>query len=322
MGIGGGLGLNGAGLGMGIGEAGLGVGGAGLGLGGAGVGMGGAGLIGGAGLGVGGGMGYGGVGAGLGYGGIGGGQLIGAGGIGGGIGAGGLGLGGGYAGSAMGQNQYSGGHANENNANFHKAGGNQGNEFNNAAAGYSNGNTGLIDSQGQKGYYNSLAGGKNLLEDGKHYAGGQNFNQKGVNGDEYKEQQGHKKGHRVKGFKTSHHKDESGKTEEFYDEAHDEGNNLAFKGQSGSFGNQATSAFQGAQENGKYNQAEQGKAGHLNNQYIVNAQKGEAGKYGQNKHGTEGSVYGLNKGIDAQSLLGHQENSKFYKYNSVPFYHH
>ncbi|KAJ8942616.1 hypothetical protein NQ314_010025 [Rhamnusium bicolor] len=35
--------------------------------------------------------------------------------------------------------------------------------------------------------------------------------------------QGHRKGHKIKGFKSSHHKDESGKTEEYYDEDHDEG---------------------------------------------------------------------------------------------------
>lgn len=67
----------------------------------------------------------------------------------------------------------------------------------------------------------------------------------GKNGEEQTLKKGHKKGHKVKSFKTSHHKDESGKSEEYYDEEHDEGGNLAFNGQAGSFGENGASSFKG-----------------------------------------------------------------------------
>lgn len=47
----------------------------------------------------------------------------------------------------------------------------------------------------------------------------------------------------IKGFKTSHQKDESGKTEEYYDEEHDEGANVAFNGQNGQFGQKGASSY-------------------------------------------------------------------------------
>lgn len=56
---------------------------------------------------------------------------------------------------------------------------------------------------------------------------------------------GHKKGHKVKGFKNSHQKMETGKTEEYYDEANDEGSNYLYNGQAGSFGQKAGSAYNG-----------------------------------------------------------------------------
>lgn len=144
----------------------------------------------------------------------------------------------------------------------------------------------------------------------------------GKNGGEKKIKQGHKKGHVIKGFKTSHHKDESGKTEEFYDEANDEGDNFNYNGQSGSFGETGASQFKGGHEDGKFNSGEYKKQGHYDNQHLVDKANADSGKYGENKYAGSGSVYGVNNGIDQQSLLGHQENSRFYKHHPhyVPFY--
>lgn len=65
----------------------------------------------------------------------------------------------------------------------------------------------------------------------------------GKNGGENKIKKGHKKGHVIKGFKSSHHKDESGKTEEYYDEENDEGDNYAFNGQNGAYGQKGESSY-------------------------------------------------------------------------------
>lgn len=136
--------------------------------------------------------------------------------------------------------------------------------------------------------------------------------------------QGHKKGHKIKGFKTSHHKDESGKTEEFYDEAHDEGGNYAFKGEAGNFGENAASAFKGGAQEGKYKSGEAKKEGFYENKYLNDNAKSNEGKYGENKFGENAQIYAYKKGADEQSLLGHQESSKFYKHHPfvVPFRHH
>lgn len=146
----------------------------------------------------------------------------------------------------------------------------------------------------------------------------------GKNEEQKTVKQGHKKGHKVKGFKTSHHKDESGKTEEFYDEEHDEGGNYAFKGEAEKFGDHGASSFKGAAEEGKYSAGEAKKEGFHENKYLNGNAKGNEGKYGENKYAGNRQAYALKKGADEQSLLGHQESSKFYKHHPfvVPFHHH
>lgn len=68
--------------------------------------------------------------------------------------------------------------------------------------------------------------------------------------------------------------------------------------------------IQGGHEDGKFNEQEQKKTGHVSNQYAVNKEAADQGKYGENKYHGAGSVYGVNNGIDQQSLLGHQENAR------------
>lgn len=341
IGYGGGAGLGGAGIGgAGIGGAGIGLGGAGIGLGGAGLGIGagkyiggGAGLIGGgAGL-IGGGAGL--IGGGAGLVGGGGAGLIGGGAglIGGGaglIGGGGYGGGGyiggplhhGYGGEAINKNIYSNGQKGFNDLAFQKASGQNGGEFNEGKAGYNQGIAAIKSNKGEGGYYNDAAGGKKIVEDGKNYYGGQKFDKAGKQGGQFNEQKGHKKGHVIKGYKSSHHKDETGKTEEFYDEENDQGGKLNFAGQSGSFGEKGASAFKGGLENGEFARGEHKKQSHFDNEHLLDNSNAGQGKYGEKKYGGSGSVYGANKGIDEQSLLGHQESSKFYKHfpHHVPFY--
>lgn len=131
---------------------------------------------------------------------------------------------------------------------------------------------------------------------------------------------GHKKGHKIKGFKNSHQKMETGKTEEYYDEDHDEGGNFVFKGQAGSFGENSGASYQGGQQDGKFNAGEAKKQGHFLNEFIADKANANKGRYGESKYGGSGALYGLNNGAGVNSMAGHHMSSNFYKHH--PFYHH
>ncbi|XP_023015914.2 uncharacterized protein [Leptinotarsa decemlineata] len=257
-------------------------------------------------------------GQGIGYAGAG---LIGAGA---GYGGAGIGLVGpqGYGGEAIEKENFSGGKKNFNDESYEKSQGKKGEEVNYGDSGYSNGQVAVKDVKGDSGYYNNADGEKKVYEDGKQYAGGQHFNKEGKNGEEKTVKQGHKKGHKIKSFKTSHHKDENGKTEEYYDEAHDEGGNYVFNGQTGNFGENGASSFKGGNQEEKYASGENKKEGHYSNEHLVDKVDASQGKYGGNKFAGNEAVYSHKNGADEQSLLGHQESSKLYKHNPfvVPFH--
>lgn len=131
---------------------------------------------------------------------------------------------------------------------------------------------------------------------------------------------GHKKGHKVKGFKNSHQKQESGKTEEFYDEENDEGGNFMVRGQAGSFGENAGSAYGGKQQDGNFNAVQQGNEGRFGNEFLADKANSNQGRYGEAQYGKSGSLYGLNNGLGVNNMAGHHMYSKFFKKH--PFYHH
>ncbi|KAK9878814.1 hypothetical protein WA026_003652 [Henosepilachna vigintioctopunctata] len=229
---------------------------------------------------------------------------------------------GGYGGAIVDKNIYSGGKKNIIDENYEKVHGNEGHEINGGQEGYNHGSTALKNIKGDSGYYNEEEGGKKLFEDGKNYHGAQHFNQEGKNGEEKKLNNGHRKGHSIKGFKTSHHKDESGKTEEYYDEENDEGNNVLYKGQHGAFGEDGASSFKGGHADGKFNAGESKKEGHYDQEHFIDNAKGGKGSFGSKKFAGSGESYGVNNGLDQQSLLGHQESERFFKHHPhhTPFY--
>lgn len=144
----------------------------------------------------------------------------------------------------------------------------------------------------------------------------------GKNELEKKEKKGHKKGHVIKGYKNSHHKDETGKTEEYYDEESDEGANYLLNGQRGAFGENAQSAYKGAKEDAEFKADKGKKEGHHGSEYISDDSKADHGQYGKKKFGESGAIYGIDNGFDQHSLLGHQENSKYFKHypHHAPFF--
>lgn len=126
----------------------------------------------------------------------------------------------------------------------------------------------------------------------------------------------------MKSFKTTHHKDESGKTEEYYDESHDEGGNFAFKGASENSGEKGGSSFKGGKDEEKYKAGEVKEEGKYNSEHLVDKADAKEGKFGENKYAGTERVFGNKNGADEQSLLGNLESSKFYKTHPfiVPFH--
>lgn len=49
----------------------------------------------------------------------------------------------------------------------------------------------------------------------------------------------------------------------------------------------------------------------MSNEFALKKENADQGKYGEKKYAGGESSYGVNAGADQQSLLGHQENSKW-----------
>ncbi|CAH1155231.1 unnamed protein product [Phaedon cochleariae] len=220
---------------------------------------------------------------------------------------------GGYGGESVEKSDFSESGKKSNDERYEKGQGKKGEEVNHGEEGFSEKEVALKDVKGDSGYYSNVDGEKKVYEDGKKYSGGHHFNNEGQNGAEKTAKQGHKKGHKIKSFKTSHHKDESGTDEQYYDEAHDEAGNYMFNGQSGKFGENAASSFKGGNQEEKYKVGENKKEGHHSTEHSVGEKQANQGKYGGNKFAGNEAVFGYKNGADEQSLLGHQEASKVYK---------
>lgn len=141
----------------------------------------------------------------------------------------------------------------------------------------------------------------------------------GKNELEDKQQKSHKKGHKVREFKNYHKKDESGNTEEYFDEEHDEGGNFNVQGKSGVYGQNAGSAFKGGHQDGHYNNGQHGNQGHYNKENFADNANANQGSFGQNKYLNNGQVFGVNSGARQASLLGHHGATGVFK--QQPYHH-
>ncbi|KAG5874889.1 hypothetical protein JTB14_024315 [Gonioctena quinquepunctata] len=225
----------------------------------------------------------------------------------------GLGVGKVIGGSEIDKNIYIGENKNIVGEHFVKSHGQNGQALNHGDVGYTSGQVALKDVKGESVHFSDADGVNNAHHAGKAYKGGEHFDKEGKQGSEQVLNENHKKGHNVKSFKTSHHLDESGKTEQFYDEDHDEGGNYAFGGHAGKFGETGGSSFHGGFNDGKYNAGEAKKEGHFGNEYLVDKAHAGQGKFGGNNFARNEESYGLNKGIGEQGLSGHHELNSFYK---------
>lgn len=127
----------------------------------------------------------------------------------------------------------------------------------------------------------------------------------------------------MKGFKKSHHLEETGRNEEFYDQAHDEGDNSEYSGQHGGFGQNEGSSYKGLNQDEQFKANQAKQQGHFSNEQLNDNSHGSGEHYGARKYGSNGSNYGSKNAADEQSLLAHQQSNKFFKNqpHHVPFYH-
>ncbi|XP_072384900.1 uncharacterized protein [Diabrotica undecimpunctata] len=208
---------------------------------------------------------------------------------------------------------YSDGKQNVVGEHYNHLNGHNGESLNHGDAGYSAGEVALKDIKGDSAHFIDSDGLKTGHHEGKNFYGGEHFNTEGKHGNERTLNANHNKGHNIKGFKKSHHLDETGKTEEFYDQDHDEGGNYAFNGKFGKFGEGGGEAFKGGFNDGRFKSGEATKEGHYGNEYFQDKTQGNHGKFGGNKFAQNEQAYGLNKGFGEHGLTGHHENSRLYK---------
>ncbi|XP_023015915.2 uncharacterized protein [Leptinotarsa decemlineata] len=219
-----------------------------------------------------------------------------------------------HGGSEIGHNSFRGGSKALNGGNFHKLHGVSSGEVNHDDLGHFKGEGAFKDVKGESAHFYDADGGKNAHHDGKNYYEGKHFGNEGKTGAEKSAKQGHRKGHTVKGFSTSHHKDESEKTEEFFDEAHDEGGNAAFHGQSGKFGETGASSSKGEHLDGKFKAGESKKGFHFDKESVNGKVHGNQRQFGGKKFNNHGSALGEHKVLDEDDVEAHHESSKLFEH--------
>uniref|UniRef100_A0A6P7GH57 Uncharacterized protein LOC114338078 n=1 Tax=Diabrotica virgifera virgifera TaxID=50390 RepID=A0A6P7GH57_DIAVI len=169
--------------------------------------------------------------------------------------------------------------------------------------------------KGESEYYFDSDGVKKEHNDGKEYYGGHHFGNEAKSEDEKAIKQGHRKGHKVTGFSTSHHNDETGKTEEYYDEAHDEAGSEAFEGKSGGFGEAGKSAFKGEHHDGGFKGGEVKKGVHFDKGSGVHEVSKDEKHFGEAKFGGNDKAFSEHKVLDNGGLSEYSESDKYVRHH-------
>lgn len=128
-----------------------------------------------------------------------------------------------------------------------------------------------------------------------------------------KSKNGHRKGHTVKGFKTTYHKDEDGKDEKYFDEANDAGESFSADGKSGSFGEKEEAAFKGAQENTELSGNKASQQKQYETQQSTEKSESSKDQYGSSKFGGDNAEFKSNNGGQEESQSGYKQENKFSK---------
>lgn len=113
----------------------------------------------------------------------------------------------------------------------------------------------------------------------------------------------------MKGFKKSHHKDENGRSEQFFDEENDEGENFNVNGESGNFGENQGLAFKGAQESSELRGNHGGQRQRYENQQSFDKNQRDSDQYNTRKFGADRSNFGSKNGGEQEFIKGRRANS-------------
>ncbi|XP_056640956.1 uncharacterized protein LOC130447923 [Diorhabda sublineata] len=178
-----------------------------------------------------------------------------------------------------------------------------------------NGEENLKNSKGESVSILNEDGNKNQHVDEKDYFEGHHFNKKEKSGDEQSAIHGHRRGHKIRGFSKSHHNDESGKTEEYYDEAHDEADNEEFVGKSGGFGESGSSRYQGGYLDKGSVTEEKKKIADIDKGTESKQISKEEEHFGENRFNGGGESFGEHKLLNNGDLGEYSGSSTFWKHH-------
>nr|CAD7443417.1 unnamed protein product [Timema bartmani] len=151
-------------------------------------------------------------------------------------------------------------------------------------------------NQAGSGYYGDLAGVKKGYNVANGYGGEQSYNKNGQAVQGVGAKGGHRKGHQTSGFTNSYHKDETGKTSNFFDDGLDEGTHYDYGKTGGEFRDGAGNAYRGGQEDGTYLSNQQGRQGNFDSAAGYNDEQGQKGLFGRGQFYNDQAKYGLDKG--------------------------
>lgn len=125
--------------------------------------------------------------------------------------------------------------------------------------------------------------------------------------------QGRKSGRVVKGFRNTLRKDEDGRSEEYFDEQHDEGVNFNENGQAGNFGVRQEAVANGQQQNGEFNTNQGNQRQVFDNQQFQNNNNNNGDQFGATSFGASNANSASNSGEGQQSAAGYVQGSRFQK---------
>lgn len=117
----------------------------------------------------------------------------------------------------------------------------------------------------------------------------------------------------MNGFKKTHNKDESGREENYFDEANDEGEHFNIDAEAGRFGESKSSSFKGAQENTALRGNKGSQKKHYDTQENHDNNERDSNQYGSKKFGANNFGFGSNNGGLKESHSGYSQQSKFSK---------
>ncbi|KAK9502235.1 hypothetical protein O3M35_011043 [Rhynocoris fuscipes] len=137
-----------------------------------------------------------------------------------------------------------------------------------------------------------------------HYSKGHSASS-GHKGTEKEHVKGHKKGHKTKGFRTVHHKDEYKKDEVFYDEEHDAGSQKNHGHDQSEHKHAEGGKSKKGHLNSGYKDAQKGYHGDKEEGHSYESSKGHTGHEGHNSHHAHHQHYNKGEGHTEGEVHGH-----------------